>query len=194
MKSFALLLSILMLPMIGTAAALNWTAGGVNGSVTTGVTSDWNAYLLELPINSDVTRDAIADYISTVGLVAPSETDIVMKESATITEIDGYWDATYDRLNPVQGDPSANAYLVLILSPDKSKFILSQIESGVLDPSGTFATIYFNTSAAENYTEDYWGAVADVGGGTVDPDVPEPTALALLALGVAGVALRRRVV
>lgn len=43
-----------------------------------------------------------------------------------------------------------------------------------------------------DFTEDSnWIAVNNE---PVNPDVPEPTALALLALGVAGVALRRRVV
>ena len=44
------------------------------------------------------------------------------------------------------------------------------------------------------FTEDGTSGWLEMGGDTpIDPDVPEPTALALLALGVAGVALRRRV-
>ena len=50
------------------------------------------------------------------------------------------------------------------------------------------AGIDINTGNADNF----WSATGTLGGGD-DPNVPEPTALALLALGVAGVALRRRV-
>lgn len=55
---------------------------------------------------------------------------------------------------------------------------------------GFFTENGYDSSSATGGSGGTWTYLS---GGTVDPNVPEPTALALLALGVAGVALRRRV-
>lgn len=83
------------------------------------------------------------------------------------------------------------AYLILVLVNDQNEIMYAyydgtSIRNGltVRSPTGASESQYLFDDNS-NWT---------ILGGEVNPDVPEPTALALLALGVAGVALRRRVV
>lgn len=89
-------------------------------------------------------------------------------------------------------DADAGTYFAIIFSADQKYALASNAKEFLaFDPQTpasadqTFAGTDFAGFATD------WTEVAGTGGGS-DSGVPEPTALALLALGVAGLALRRR--
>ena len=174
---FALLLVVGVLP----AATFTWTA------TEWGTALSGQVYLLQAT-GAVPETSAIADYLEENGTSYTGD-GFVNYGSTTIT------DATNIGTTTLPDAPSPNGshdnFFTLIITDD-GKFFLSSYESvtDLSDVSGEFYSVAFNTTLSGTiWTEGTLGGGED----PVDPNVPEPTALALLALGVAGVTLRRRV-
>lgn len=120
-------------------------------------------------------------------------------DSALSQSDGGYYDPNSDTQKIiVDGIAAGNHdfYLIIFNANDienATHFLVSTTKPNATydpdaDPTGSM--IQFITFGPDDFLSDAW---QQIGGEPVDPGVPEPTALALLALGVAGVALRRRV-
>ena len=179
MKKFIFSLIVLAFSSVAFSATVQWGASGFSDSFNGGT-----AYLISATSTTS-TISGIASYIQTNGLSYSGSNTYSQWGTATVTSDE---DGAYFENAPVSSTPSAGTYdkvFILVLDGDSGKFALIDYFSVTVPDNDTLVNI---KKFGETWTE------GTVGSTPVTPEVPEPTILALLALGVAGLALKRKTV
>lgn len=177
MKKVLAFVAIALLCGLSRAAVIQWNVMAIreNGTALSGVT----AYLYVTTPETDMTStwEAIASGADATTLAG------YMDSAVTSSTGNIPWQqlADMDNHNGFPTSTTYDAYLVVI---DGDRF-------AYLDPRSFTTPAWVETNEQDvnipfgfvNLQDDDWNAIVAI---------PEPTALALLALGIAGVALRRR--
>lgn len=195
MKKTLLVLIATLVCSITQAAITQWSTGLVASNYDGMSYANGTAYFFSVANGGPQLADMIAS-ITQNGLTGESDFVTLLGDAVLTERTAGattYWQVANVELSPTPEIDSTATYYTLFVSNDGKSFVFSE---GLTSSDTAFGTVNDPTGqqATPNFIEGFRGNASSWSnnGGLVGP-VPEPTALALLALGVAGVALRRRV-